>query len=199
MVGQFAGTALPVQPTAHDLVVAWAQLGHPLGDFVKALIGLGRKVPEILEHQDEGAEYEKLRKRAKASPRVFIEAIWREIPLCASRETADLLNRYVKRLFPRGIPEPDKSDSAASARECHVVDSFDRPLICRAIEHGKGGRVEILDLGSGYLHQDTLKLSAWRLIDGWLTRGQRVMKRGNPDESGAPSEDLQLNLPRPKI
>jgi hypothetical protein len=105
----------------------------------------------------------------------------------------------VKQLFAHGIPEPDSPGSPTCERECHIVDSFDRPLICRAIEHGEGGRVEILDLGGGYLHQDTLKLSAWRLIDGWLAGGYRVRKRDNLHESGASREEPQLKSPKPKI
>jgi len=70
---------------------------------------------------------------------------------------------------------------------------MDRPLICRLLEH-EDGRLEILDRGGGFLHRDTLKLSSWRLLEGWLLPvGFRHRAAGDGD--GLPHPEPQPNPP----
>lgn len=196
-VGQISGT--PRQPhDPRDLEVAWMQLGDPVADFVKAEIALGGTVPRFLETDDENAKLDELAVKAQQSPMTYIKAIWREVPIRASLQATTFLAHRVQRLFRGSIPKPERTNGPAGDREWHVVDSMDRPLICRLIEHDDG-RLEILDGRGGFLHRDTLRLSCWRLAEGWLPIGGfRIGGRNDGDGDGSPNPELRPNPIKPK-
>lgn len=195
-VGQMSGTARqPHDP--RDLEVAWMQLGDPVAGFVQAQIALGETVRQFLANEDENAQYERLATEARQSPMTYIKAIWREAPIRASLQATSFLAHQVRRLFQGRIPEPVRTEGAPGQREWHVVDSMDRPVICRLLTHD--GRLEILDGGGGYLHRDTLRLSCWRLAEGWLLAPgfrNRVRKNGG---DGLPNPEPRPNPVQPRI
>lgn len=191
-VGQVSG--IPRQPDApHDLEVAWLMLGDPVTGFVQSRLALGEMVPRLLDNKNEDAQFEQLVIRAKRSPRTFIKAIRREVPIRSSAEATRVLAHRVQRLFRKAVPTPERTSGPAGEREWHVVDSMERPLICQILEH-EDGRLEILDgLLAGFLHPDTLKLSCWRLAEGWLLGpGFRHRDRNDGDGIGLPHPE-----PRP--
>lgn len=198
MVGQTSG--IPRRPDPKDLELAWMILGDPVANFVQALIALGASVPMFLGSDHEEAELDKLAIKAKRSPRKFIKAIWREVPIRASFEAEAVLAHRVKKLFRGNIPQPEGTDSPAAERELHVVDSMDRPLICRVLEHGEGGRLEVLDGPGGFLHRDTLAHSCWRTAGGWLQAGV-VRNRGpnHGDGDAPPNPELVPHPIQPRI
>ncbi len=196
--GQVSGT--PRQPRdPGDLEVAWMQLGDPVADFVKAQIALGDTIPRFLETDDENAKLDQLAIRARRSPTTYIRAIWREAPIGASLQATTFLAHRVERLFRGAIPAPVRTPGPAGECEWHVVDSMDRPVICRLIEQ-EGGRLEILDARGGFLHRDTLRLSCWRLSEGWITAGG-FRPNGRPDDEGdgPPNPELRPHPVNPRI
>ena len=199
MLGQISGRRR--EPDARDLESAWLYLGHPAGDFVKALIGLKEQVPLFLRNDDEEAKLDELTKTAKRSPRKFIAAIWSEVPLCASREATNLLARLVRRRFRGAIPKPEWTDE----RQWHVVDQSGRPVICR-LDEDESGRLEIrdayadiLDGQGGWLHRETIALSHWKREKGWLTGGGRIRRGNDGDGGGLPEPQPEPNLGDPQI
>lgn len=197
--GQVSGT--PRQPRdPADLEVAWMQLGDPVADFVKARIALGEAVPRFLERDDENAKLDELATTARRSPTTYVRAIWREAPIGASLQATTFLAHRLERLFRGSIPAPVRTPGPAGEREMHVLDSMGRPVICRLIEHA-GGRLEILDgRGGGFLHRDTLRLSCWRLAEGWITAGG-FRRGGRPDGEGdgLPNPELRPHPINPGI
>ena len=196
--GQISGT--PRQPRdPGDLEVAWLQLGDPVADFVKAQIALGETIPRFLETDDENAKLDELVVRARRSPKTYIRAIWREAPIGASLQATTYLAHRVQRLYRGSIPTPVRTPGPAGEREWHVVDSLDRPVICRLIKH-EGGRLEILDARGGWLHEDTLRLSCWRLVEGWITAGGfHPVGHNDGEEDGPPNPELRPNPVIPRI
>lgn len=197
-VGQISG--LPRAPhDPRDLEVAWMQLGDPVADFVKAQIALGESIRMFLETDDENAELDDLALKAQRSPMTYIRAIWRKAPIRASLQATTFLAHRVQRLFRGSIPTPVRTQGPAGECEWHVVDSMDRPVICRLIEH-EGGRLEILDGRGGFLHEDTLRLSCWRLAEGWITAGGfRPGGRPDGDGDGPPNPELRPHPVNPRI
>ncbi len=189
-VGQIAG--FPRHPhDTRDIQVAWLQLGDLVGGFVQALIALGEMVPQFLVTRNEEVQFELLEIRAKRSPATFIQAIWREASIRAPLAVTSLLANRVKRQFQGHIPKAVRTNGAAGKRELHVMDSMDRPLICRVLTHPEG-RLEILDAGGGFLHRNTLILSCWRLSEGWITVGGfRPSSRSVRDEDGPSNPELR--------
>jgi hypothetical protein len=195
--GQVSGT--PRQPRdPGDLEVAWLQLGDPVADFVKAQIALGETIPRFLETDDENAKLDELAVRARRSPTTYIRAIWREAPIGASLQATTFLADRVQRLFRGAIPAPVRTPGPAGESEWHVVDSTGRPVICRLIKHE--GRLEVLDGRGGFLHEDTLRLSCWRLAEGWITAGG-FRPGGRPDDNGdgPPNPELRPHPVNPRI
>jgi hypothetical protein len=192
-VGQIAG--FPRQPLdSRDLEVAWLQLGDPVIGFVQAQIALGETVQQFLASKDEDAQFSQLTIKALQSPMTYIKAIWREAPIRASLQATSFLADQVQRQFQGRIPNPARTNGAAGEREWHVVDSMDRPVICRLLEH-HDGRLEILDgRGGYYLHRDTLRLSCWRLTEGWLLPpGFRNPGRNDGGGDGLPNPEPRPN------
>lgn len=194
MTGQIS--SIPRQPSARDLEMAWLFLGHPAGDFVKALVGLGENVPLFHQNDDEEAQLDELIATATKSPRKFIAAIWREVALCASQESTNLLARQIQRHFKGVIPNPVLTDEY----QWHVVDQYGRPLIARLSEDERG-RLEILDGSGGWLHRETIVLSHWKLKKGWLTGGDgsRVPRRRVVSGDGSPTSEPEPSSSPPKI
>lgn len=198
-VGHRSG--LPRQPhDARDLEVAWLQLGDTVAGFVQAQIALGETVLQFLASEDENDQFERLAIKARQSPMTYLKAIWREAPIRASRQATSLLANQVQRQFQGRIPSPIRTNGAAGEREWHVIDSMDRPLICRLLAHDDG-RLEILDgRGGYYLHRDTLSLSCWRLAEGWLlVPGFRNRGRNDGGGDGLPNPELRPDPTQPKI
>lgn len=198
-VGQVSG--VPRQPhDSHDLEVAWLMLGDPVAGFVQSLVALGATIPRLLDSQDEDAQFEQLVIRAKRSPRTFIKAIRREFPIRSSAEATRVLAHRVQRLFRGAVPKPERTPGPAGEREWHVVDSMDRPVICQILEH-EDGHLEILDgLLAGFLHRDTLALSCWRLVEGWLLApGYRNRRRNDGDGAGLPLPEPRPNAIQPRM
>ncbi|MBR0832022.1 hypothetical protein JQ612_02365 [Bradyrhizobium manausense] len=195
--GQVSGTPrLPRDPD--DLEVAWLQLGDPVADFVKARIALGEAVPRLLESDDENAKLDELATQARRSPKTYIRAIWRGAPIGASLQATTALAHRVQRLFRGAVPTPVRTPGPAGECEWHVVDSMGRPVICRLIKHE--GRLEILDGRGGLLHEDTLRLSWWRLSKGWITAGGfHPGGRPDGDGDGPPNPELRPNPVNPRI
>lgn len=165
-VGQISGT--PRLPNnLHDVEVAWLQLGDHVGSFVQALIALGENVPMFLITKDEEEQFDRLAKRASRSNGKIIKAVWLGVPIRVTFLTTCVLARQVQRLFRGRIPAAVQTPGPAGEREWHVIDSMDRPLICRVLE-GDDDELEILDRGGGRLHRETLRRSCWRLQEGWL-------------------------------
>jgi len=191
-VGQVSG--IPRQPLdPFDLQVAWLTLGDPIAGFVQATIALGLTVPMFPLGFCEEAQFQRLVIRARRSAKTFINGIRREFPIRVSLQATSLLAQHVQRLFRGSVPKPVRTNGPAGDCEWHVVDSMDRPLICRLLEH-EDGRLEILDRGGGFLHRDTLKLSSWRLLEGWLLPvGFRHRAAGDGD--GLPHPEPQPNPP----
>jgi hypothetical protein len=152
MVGQVS--AIPREPDPKDLELAWMILGDPVADFIRALIGLGESVPMFRRRADEEAEMDKLFIKACRSPRILIKAIWLGVPLKAPRQAEAMMARRVDRLFGGVIPEPEVTENDGAEPEWHVVDQYNRPLICRVRERADG-RLEILDRGGGWLDPQT--------------------------------------------
>lgn len=193
-VGQVSG--IPRQPLdPFDLQVAWLTLGDPVAGFVQATIALDLTVPMFPLGFCEEAQFRRLVIRARRSQKTFIRAIRREFPIRVSLQATSLLAHHVQRLFRGSVPKPVRTNGPVGDCEWHVVDSMDRPLICRLLEH-EDGRLEILDGGGGFLHRDTLKLSSWRLLEGWLLPvGFRNRVGNGGEENGLPHPVLQLNPP----
>ena len=143
----------------------------------------------------EEAQFQRLVIRARRSPKTFIKGIRREFPIRVSLPATSLLANHVQRLFRGSVPKAVRTNGPAGDCEWHVVDSMDRPLIRRVLQH-EDGRLEILDGGGGFLHRDTLKLSSWRLLEGWLLPvGFRNRVGNGGEENGLPNPELQLNPP----
>jgi hypothetical protein len=198
-VGQIAG--FPRQPRdPHDLEVAWLQLGDPVAGLVQSLIALSLTIPQFLASKDENAQFARLVVTARRSPMTYIKAILKEAPVRASLQATSFLADQVQRLFQGRIPKPTRTNGAAGEREWHVVDSMDRPVICRLLKHDDG-RLEILDgRASHYLHPDTLRLSCWRLCEGWLLApGFRNRGRNDGGGDGLPIPELRPDPTQPKI
>ena len=174
------------------------QLGEPVADFVKAQIALGESVRMFLETDDENAELDDLALKAQRSPITYIRAIWREAPIRASLQATTFLAHRVQRLFRGSIPTPVRTPGPAGECEWHVVDSMDRPVICRLIKHER--RLEILDGRGGFLHEDTLRLSCWRLSEGWITAGGfHPGGRNDGEGDGPPNPELRPHPVNPQI
>jgi hypothetical protein len=198
-VGQIAG--FPCQPREHhDLEVAWLQLGDPVAGLVQSLIALGETIPQFLASKDENAQFARLVTTARRSPTTYIKAIWREAPVRAALQATSFLADQVQRLFQGRLPQPTRTNGVAGEREWHVVDSMDRPVVCRLLRHDDG-RLEILDgRASHYLHPDTLRLSCWRLSEGWLLApGFRNRGRNDGGGDGLPNPELRPDPTQPKI
>jgi hypothetical protein len=195
-VGQVSG--FPRQPhDARDLGVAWLQLGDLVAGFVQAQIALGETVPQFLASKDEDAQFERLAIMAKQSPMTFVRAIWREAAIRASLQATTVLAHRVQRLFRGTIPKAERTKGPAGEQEWYVVDSMDRPVICRLLEHDDG-RLEILDGGGDFLHNKTLALSCWRLAEGWLP-APGFRNRRNDGGDGLPNPEPRPNPAQPKI
>lgn len=174
------------------------QLGDPVADFVKAQVALGETLPRFLVTHDENAKLNELVIRARRSPMTYVRAIWREAPIGASLQATAFLAHRVQRLFRGSIPAPVRTPGPAGDYEWHVVDSMGRPVICRLIKHE--GRLEILDARGGWLHEDTLRLSCWRLSEGWITAGGfHPHGRNDGEGDGPPNPELRPNPIIPRI
>lgn len=197
MEGQVSG--IRREPDPRDLEVAWLQLGDPVTGFVQAQIALGETIQQLLESKDEGAQFERLAMTARRSPMTYIRAIWREAPIRASLQATTTLAHRVQRLFRGSVPMPTRTNGPAGEREWHVLDSMDRPVICRVLEHDDG-RLEIQDAGGGFLHSKTLALSRWKLAEGWLPApGFRNRGRNDGDGEGVPNPAPRPNPAQPNI
>lgn len=194
MTGQIS--SIRRKPDARDLEMAWLFLGHPAGDFVKVLVGLEEAVPLFRQPGDEEAQLDELIATAIKSPRKFIAAIWREVPLRASKQSIDLLARQIQRHFKGVIPNPVLTDEY----QWHLLDQYGRPLIARLSEDERG-RLEILDGSGGWLHRETIGLSHWKLEKGWLMGGggPRVPKPKVSNGDGLPTSEPEPNSSPTKI
>ena len=84
-------------------------------------------------------------------------------------------------------------------------DSLGRIIIMRVLEHGAGGKLEILDAPGGWLsskrlgHDGTLELSGWSLHDGWIVGGGGSSKLGTKHNEGGGELPKTVNEPsKPK-
>jgi hypothetical protein len=196
MTGQTSGIRREPHPSELELV--WMILGEPVSAFVQALIARRESVPVFRPCDDEEAEMDRLFIKACRSPRVLIEAIWLGAPIKASLQAESMLARRLERLFGGAIPQPVVTKNAGPEREWHVVDQYDRPLICRIRERADG-RLQILDRGGGWLHSETLRRSHWRLVKGWLHAPFQIPAFNNAEDEGAPIPEPQPNPLNPNI
>jgi hypothetical protein len=189
----------PKEADQRDLETAWMQLGDPTAQYVQALIALGSSVPRFIGSQDEEDQMAALLAKARTAKQTFIQAIWKGAAIKISAEAETALARRIERLSGGQIPAPVLTDGPVAEHECHVIDSYNRPVICRAIAHGPKRPLEILDAPGGTLHRETIALSCWAVKDGWLpVGGFRPPAGRRADGDGLPNHDLKPKSSSPK-
>jgi hypothetical protein len=121
-----------------------------------------------------------------------ITAIWQHMAVKSWPGLDDVLARDVANRL-KGPPIVIRLDGPEGKRDVHVRDSArseehpkGRPIVARLYEHGKGGRLQILDQGGGWLSRETVFRSGWTVYGGWIATGRGgIGGQGQPPNAGA--------------
>jgi hypothetical protein len=189
------------RPSAAEAATAWDLLENlllPLAGFLRACTHLGLTWPVCPRAADPDVWLTAvLEQIGHEIERVVVTAIFKGCVMRAWRAVENVMARAVEHSLRGCTPVVVYAGGPAARREVHVRDSVrteehpqGRVIVARAYEHGRGGRLEVLDRDGAELSQETVCRSGWTLCDGWIAVVGPVGARRPPhDEGDAPRED----------
>jgi hypothetical protein len=196
------------RPTPEEASVAWQvleQICLPVAGFLRACIALEKAWPLRRRGEDATKWLFALLDHISENVETIVAGIWVGAELEAWRAVEDLMHRQVQHTLRGSNPVVVYLNGPEVRREVHIRDSVcskehpqGRVIICRVYEHGRNGRLEIVDGGGGRLARETVLRSRWTICEGWVAIGGLTGRPGQPAGKGGGQQLESTPSAKPK-